>query len=346
MSNYKDRERQYLRLIEQTPLPNNTQNDIRGFIQSMSFSLSALSRYQYLLDIVNFLEYLEDPTLDELAHLKLKDFENYLCYLQDHETEDGTRTSNCNISLKKRLSSIRKFFDYLARNYEDNDELQAAFTNTGKVILPKRAKRRLITYMDKSEVQDFRSEIINASSLSPRQQKFHEYTKERDLAICDLMLSTGLRLSEVSNLDLRDINMKDKNLVCIRKGGFPDLIYFSDDAAESLEAYLLIREERFLSENSTEQDKKALFISNNGHRMSDKAIRNMIEKYAGNSVPNKHITPHKLRATFATALYAETRDVYAVATALGHRQVETTKEYYAHISEDIKKENRNKVDWD
>ncbi len=342
MSNYKAREREYIRSIEQMDLPSNMADDLRRYIQSMSFTLAASSRYQYLHNIVSFLNYLEDPTLEDLSRLKQRDFDDYLLYLQSYENEDGKREENANVSLKRKLSALRSFFDYLSRTYEDNEKLQMAFTNAEKVILPRLPKKRFITYMDQNEVKRFREEVATASSLSKRQQKVHAITKERDIALTDLMLSTGLRLSEIANLDVNDLDMENKNLICIRKGGFADKVFFSDQAAESLEKYLAVRE-HLLDEDSSPSDKKALFLSTRHKRMTDRTIRVMIEKYAGPAVPQKKITPHKLRATYATNLYTQTRDIHAVATALGHSSVNTTKEYYAHVDESIKQENRNKV---
>lgn len=347
MSNYKDREREYITKIEKTPLPSNTKEYLTEYIQAMSFRHSPVTRYNYLLDVIMFLDYLENPTIERLAEMKTRNFDKYLMYLTDYETKNGTRSYNKNISLKRRLSALRSFYDYLARTYDDESDLgkklQVAYAQIQKVMLPKLVTKKVITYMDKEEMRSFRSEVENASSLSKTSQKFHEHTKIRDVAIMDLFLSTGIRVSELVNLDVKDIDMEHYSFICIRKGGFPDLIYFSDTAAESLREWLRIRED-FISDTSTENDKKALFLSLKHHRMTDRAIRYLVSKYSENSVPQKKISPHKLRATFATALYTETRDIYAVATSLGHSSVNTTKQYYAHISEDIKQENRNKIE--
>lgn len=345
MSNYKERERKYISAIEKTELPSNTEDEVRRYIQTMSFRLSASSRYQYLCDLITFLKYFDNPTLEELSSLTQRDFDDYLLYLKDYEKDDGNRGGNNNPALKRKLSGVRSFYDYLARTYDDNENIQLAFSRISKVILPKHTRKKVITFMDREEKKNFRHVVETADVLTEKQKVFHEHTGVRDKAICDLLLATGLRLSEVSNLDVSDVDLEKKNLICIRKGGFADKIYFSDEAAESLEDYLMIRD-TFITEVSTENDRKALFLSIQHHRMGDQAIRNMIEKYAKVAVPQKHITPHKLRATFATELYSETRDIYAVAEQLGHKNVETTKNYYAQISEEIKKENRNKIKLD
>ena len=86
-----------------------------------------------------------------------------------------------------------------------------------------------------------------------------------------------------------------------------------------------------------------LFISNRNKRICIRAAQNLVTKY---NTSLKHITMHKLRSTFATNLYQATGDIACVAEALGHEDVNTTKKHYAHISEDIKRKNRNLVSYE
>lgn len=90
---------------------------------------------------------------------------------------------------------------------------------------------------------------------------------------------------------------------------------------------------------------KALFLSLQGKRMSVDAIERLVKKYARMVVPNKHITPHKLRSTYGTALYRETGDIRLVADVLGHENINTTIDYYAAIEDEHKKEAANAVDF-
>ena len=348
----RERDRKYIALIEKTPLPPYLKGDIQDYLSSLRNGSEESTRYQYLQDLLTFLTYLKekvyerDITYEDLTDLKMKDFSSYLSYIRDYEKDEETRVRGYNspTTLKRKLSAIRSFFDYLSRAADDDDPIQATYRNIEKVILPKRNKRDHITYMTDEEVERFRDTIINGTSLTKHQKDFHKFTKERDLAICDLMLSTGLRLSEIAALDLEDIDLDTKSLICIRKGGFSDKVFFSDMAAESLEEYLAIREDRFIYHDVTsEADAKALFLSNSYQRMSDKTIRNMIEKYAEVAVPGKKITPHKLRATFATSLYTKTRDVSLVAKRMGHKSIATTRAYYANVEEKIIEESRNLV---
>ena len=87
----------------------------------------------------------------------------------------------------------------------------------------------------------------------------------------------------------------------------------------------------------------ALFVSLQKKRITTRAVENLVKKFAQEATPLKKISPHKLRSTFGTNLYRETKDIYIVADVLGHKDVNTTKKHYAAISEDMRKNVANKV---
>jgi len=91
------------------------------------------------------------------------------------------------------------------------------------------------------------------------------------------------------------------------------------------------------------KEERALFISSQRKRMSVRSMEYLVKKYAKIATPLKKITPHKLRSTYGTNLYRETKDIYIVAEVLGHKDVNTTKKHYAAISEDVRKSVAGKV---
>ena len=86
-----------------------------------------------------------------------------------------------------------------------------------------------------------------------------------------------------------------------------------------------------------------MFVSLQKRRISTRAVENLVKKFAKEATPLKKISPHKLRSTFGTNLYRETKDIYIVAYVLGHKDVNTTKKHYAAISEDMRRDVANKV---
>lgn len=116
-------------------------------------------------------------------------------------------------------------------------------------------------------------------------------------------------------------------------------MYFSDEVADALKAYLKERSEN----KKVPKDEQALFLSMQNKRLSTRAIQNIVQKYSRIVSPLKKISPHKLRSTYGTSLYRETGDIYVVAEVLGHRDVNTTKKHYAAMSDDIRRAAAKKV---
>lgn len=306
---------------------------VKNYIRAIHNRTASRTRYEYIKDIEQFLNYLktkmktDNVELEHLDKCNKVDFEEYFEYLE-HYTANGKSRTNCRTSIKRKMSSLRRFFAYL---FENNcisaDQIR-------KVEIPKLHKKEII-HMETDETITFLNAVENGGALTKKQQDYHNIQSVRDTAIAHLLLSTGLRVSECSELDVGDIDMNKCSARIIRKGGSEAIVYFSDEAAKHLQDYLDTRPDI--------KNDEPLFLSSRKTRMGTRTIEILIKKYAMRSVPNKHITPHKLRATYATDLYNATGDIYLVAETLGHRDVSTTKEHYANMSEKHKAENRNKV---
>ena len=211
------------------------------------------------------------------------------------------------------------------------------------VPLPKLKKDKNIVRMNNYEVQSILQAVeIGDPQMSERQRKICEKTKLRDIAILTLMLGTGIRVSECNGLDLTDIDLIVNSLTIVRKGGGQDVLYFSSDIHNALEDYINCERESMAPREGHEN---ALFLSRQGKRMSVDAIENLVKKYARMAVPNKKITPHKLRSTYGTALYRETGDIRLVADVLGHENINTTIDYYAAIEDEHKRKAANAVNF-
>ena len=180
------------------------------------------------------------------------------------------------------------------------------------------------------EIAILLDETESGEKLTERQKIYHNKTKKRDMAILTLLLGTGIRVSECVGLDLNDIDPKNNGIKVHRKGGSEVMVYFGDEVAEALDAYLDERLEMEPQEGSTE----AVFLSMQNRRINVRSVENLVKKYSRLVTTVKNITPHKLRSTYGTTLYQETGDIYLVADVLGHKDVNTTKKHYAAIEED------------
>ena len=163
-----------------------------------------------------------------------------------------------------------------------------------------------------------------------QQQKFQKITAKRDFALLSLFLGTGIRVSECVGMNINDVDFENNAFVVTRKGGNQVVLYFSPEVADALSEYLEERKET----ETVPGHENALFLSLQRKRISQRAVQNLVKKYASVAAPLKpKISPHKLRSTYATNLYNETGDIYLVADVLGHTSVDTTRKHYADMTD-------------
>ena len=128
---------------------------------------------------------------------------------------------------------------------------------------------------------------------------------------------------------MEDLDFRNNRIRIVRKGGNEAMVYFGEEVESALKNYLEIRK----GITPVAGHEHALFYSTQKRRLTVKAVENLVEKYAS-AVTIKHITPHKLRSTYGTALYRETGDIYLVADVLGHKDVNTTRRHYAAMDDE------------
>ena len=262
------------------------------------------------------------PFFDILEQITPMDIEEYLMYLK-YYVKDGIEHSNDEQSLKRKLSSLKSFYNYYYRN-------ELITQNPAAIVKMPKLHEKNIVRLDVDEVAILLDEVESGEKLTKRQQAYHEKTKVRDLAILTLMLGTGIRVSECVGLDMDDVDFKNNGIKIHRKGGKEVIVYFGEEVCEALLNYM---EER---ENITpvEGHANALFLSMQNKRISVRSVENLVKKYSKLVTNLKNITPHKLRSTYGTNLYRETGDIYLVADVLGHKDVNTTKKHYAALEDE------------
>jgi site-specific recombinase XerD len=134
-------------------------------------------------------------------------------------------------------------------------------------------------------------------------------------------------------INISHINFDVNGVRIVRKGGSETIVYFGDEVMDALELYLAER----LNIEAEAGSEDALFLSMQRRRITDRAVQNLVKKYAVLVTNLKNISPHKLRSTFGTELYRETGDIYLVADVLGHSDVNTTRKHYAEMNEENKR---------
>lgn len=320
------------------------------FFRSIAQTTSTLTRLAYAYDFRLFFQFLcrENPlfadreprfmTEEDFAKVKMRDidlFQDYLSqyYVSDEETGESHVVQNHELGIMRKLCSLRSLFEYMFKN-------GIVEANIATLVSLPKVHEKPILRLEVDEMQKMLDAVYSGDGLSEHQKKVSENTKKRDLAIILLFLGTGIRVSECVGINLDDIDMENKAFVVTRKGGDQSMLYMPDSVAEALEGYLDDR----LKITPVDGHEDALFLSLQRKRITQRAVQNLVKKYALIAAPlKKRISPHKLRSTFGTNLYEETGDIYLVADVLGHTDVNTTRKHYAAMTDQHKREAARRI---
>ncbi len=317
----------------------------RDYFRGIEPSTSVRTRVGYAYDIRTFFRFLvsSNPILKDcdiseikLEHLNMLepvDIEEYMEYLKLYYY-DGQKYTNDERGLHRKMAALRSFYMYYQK--------RGLIENNPTVIvdMPKLHDREIIR-LDADEVSELLDLVEHGGdNLKGIKKTYYEKNKLRNIAIFMLFLGTGIRVSECVGLNIEDVDFKENRIRIIRKGGKEEYVYFGDDVAEALGNYIELSRCEI---TPMEGHEHALFYSIQRRRISVQAVENLVKEYAGQITTFKHITPHKLRSTYGTALYNQTGDIYLVADVLGHNDVNTTKKHYAAIDDDKKRSAANAV---
>ena len=312
------------------------------FFRAMEIKKATNTRRNYAYDLNTFFYFLrtQNPYFKDkdirtlpvsiLDDIQPVDIEEYLSFLTYYE-RDGQLYRNHEEGKARKLATLNTFFGY----YHKKGMIEKNAPSVGDVP---RVKEKNIIRLDANEVAQLIDNVESGEKLTKAQKRWHEKTRDRDLAIIVTLLGTGVRVTELVGLDIGDLDFDNGAMRVIRKGGNEDMVYFGEEVEEMLRNYL---DER-LEMTPEPGHENALFISQNNTRITVRSVERLVKKYASTATA-KRITPHKLRSTYGTALYQETGDIYLVADVLGHKNVNTTRKHYAAMKEERKRRAANVV---
>lgn len=343
MSDYSDHRAKELLLLTREVL-KELPDVCSEFIRAIEFTTQPLTRYAYACDLKLFCEYLvaEIPKFAnrQIALLEPEDFEKvtprdlrtYLEYLGFY-IKDGSEHSNAEAGKTRKLATLRSFYEYMFKS-------ELIHTDVSRLVeMPKKHEKPILR-MEIDEVARMLDAVETGEMMTERQKRYNDSVRARDLAILTLFLGTGIRVSELVGLDLDDLDFALNSFIVTRKGGNQAILYFPEEVASVLQAYLAHRREM----TPLPGHENALFLSMQNKRISVRAVQVMVKKYALQVAPlKKRLSPHKLRSTFGTNLYHETGDIYLVADVLGHSDVNTTRRHYAAMSDDRRRMAAKKI---
>lgn len=312
------------------------------FLRSIAVTTGTFTRLAYAIDLRTFFHFLQservafsdknltlwsDEDLSRVSQSDLTSYVEYLTYYFKSDDKSGElpvkALVNHDLAIKRKLCSIRSFYDFLFKNHRVPSNV------TLLVPLPKIHEKPILR-LNRDEMIKMLNQAETGEGMTEGQKRYQKLTAKRDYAMLSLFLGTGIRVSECVGINLSDINMEENAFLVTRKGGNQVVLYFPAEVATALAEYI---EERTKIDTLPGHE-DALFLSLQKRRITQRAVQNLVKKYAAVAAPLKpKISPHKLRSTFATNLYNATGDIYLVADVLGHSSVDTTRKHYADMTD-------------
>ncbi|WP_281063615.1 tyrosine-type recombinase/integrase [Acetoanaerobium pronyense] len=321
----------FTRLIDEKYSSYN-KNLLYIFVNALSSSgKSDNTIISYLLDLKTFFDYLnieeslKDINISNLRPIHINMYYSYLI----------TQRNNSSSTLKRKKYVLKLFMDFL----KEQNEISSIPIPSESVIKVKQNKLpKMPIFLELKEIRNLNKALEELCKT--------EYTKIRNIYIINLMLNTGMRISEVLNITLEDLRRSKANgYIVIRGKGnkeryFPiDISDFSDDhkIKSYISKYIEYRDDIDTTENS-------LFVSLKGEKISQRYIQKILKEGAEFSQLNKKISPHKLRHTFATHILRNGANIRHVQELLGHSSISTTQIYtHANIADLKESLTKNKI---
>jgi tyrosine recombinase XerC len=255
---------------------------------------SSHTTLNYRIDLEEFSKFLGQTSFESVEY---PDLRRFLAQLKGRNLKPRT--------LARKLSSLRSFFKFLQRE-------GVIQTNPAKLLVTPKLDKPLPHFMSEEETV----QLIE----SPQSGKINS---PRDKAIFEILYSTGIRVSELVGLNVDDVDFIG-NIIKVRaKGKKERLAPIGDQALNTLKEYL----------DGRKVDNKFVFANKGGTRLSDRSVRNIINKYISEQAMAQHVTPHMFRHSFATHLLNHGADLRSVQELLGHVNLSTTQ-IYTHLTTD------------
>jgi integrase/recombinase XerC len=278
----------------------------------------------------------ETPKLAQVNHHMIRE---YVAHLHDTGLEKS--------SIARKLAALRSFFKYCVREGRLNE-------NPARLVATPKLPKRVPAVLSAEEMNGFLNQLSPSGRAADRdsgQKRQRDMSGAaavkrprispgipedglllpRDRAILELLYAAGLRVSELTGLNLADMDQKDQMLRVRGKGNKERIVPYGEKAAQALRAYWPVRDS--LLESSEESTRganynvNAVFLNYRGDRLTQRSVGRIVKKYVKLVNVNWDLHPHSLRHAFATHLLADGADLRAIQELLGHQSLSTTQKY-------------------
>ncbi len=258
----------------------------------------------YCSDVLSYLIWLGEMDCEKANFEKIRE---YLHFIQKYDYKKAT--------LARKIASIRTFYKFLFK--ENKIE-----TNPAQNLISPKRSRSLPKFLTMDEME----EILNNVNIQTP-------AGYRNRAILELLWASGMRISELSNLNFGDLNLENNEITVFGKGAKERIILITDRAKNYLKKYIDFARVLVAKDYDTSQisDNTPVFINKTGYRLQPRMIRNVINDIVDKIELPKHVTPHMFRHSFATHLIENGADLRVVQELLGHASISNTQ-IYTHIS--------------
>ncbi len=313
-------------------MPSELQKLVTEFLEHLEIERGAsqLTVRNYHFYLIRFLKQAKISTPQEI---KSEVVRQYRLWMSRFKNPRGGGLSSA--TQNYHLIALRNFLKYLAKR-------DIKTMAPGKIELAKIGERQ-ISFLEGDDLE----KLLDA----PLQSKQEEIIKARDKAILELLFSTGLRVSELSNLQIEDVNLKKDEFTVRGKGNKWRVVFLSNQAKYWLKKYLetrtdmepalFIRHDKAARKMAKKIERISSFkskkLKEKNQGLSPRSIQRLVKKYAKIAGITKKITTHSLRHSFATDLLANGADLRAVQELLGHKNI-TTTQIYTHVTDQHLKE--------
>lgn len=330
---------------------------MRGFFAYLKGNVLPATRLNYLSDIRFFCQYLIEETdltgAEKTREIKLAEFQQIeavdvnifidYCRKYTREKDDVEIVyENGNRTLARKKSSLSVLFKQLYRDGLLEKNITDGFD---PIRVPKAGEREIKALQD-DEVMIMLDAVSTGAHLTDKERQFWEKTKKRDKAILILFLTYGLRLFELQQLNVSSFNFARGEFKIYRKRDKEAVMPLNISVTEVVTDY--IENERADDDQLDEAHRDALFLSLQGKRMTERAIRDLVKKYTSIGMATSRkggYSPHKLRATAATSLIGRGNSIFDVQALLDHEQV-TTTQLYADHKMNVKRDLVKDMEWE
>ena len=273
----------------------------------------------YENDLAQFLAFLTPPGVampppQEVTHLMIREF---VAHLHDLRLEKS--------SIARKLAAIRSFFKFAVRE-------GLVLRNPARMVATPKLPKRIPAVVSAEDLNAFLDSVEARPRRSTSRRKKTagtmgaEIMVKRDRALLEMLYASGLRVSELTGLNLLDVDRKELMLRVRGKGNKERIVPYGGKAQQALEAYEPLRQE-LLRKAGGKGERQAVFLNHQGTRLTQRSVARIVKKYAQMANVNWNLHPHSLRHAFATHLLADGADLRAIQELLGHSSLSTTQRY-------------------